>query len=126
MCGITERKASRRQDGFTLVELLIVLIILGILLTVAVPSYLGFKDRANKVAAQANLRSALPSIETYYADHNGYAGMSDGGLRASYDAGLKVTVVSSSSTDYCIKSSSGVYAYYKHGPTGLIATAICT
>jgi prepilin-type N-terminal cleavage/methylation domain-containing protein len=116
----------QREEGFTLIELLMVLIILGILLMVAVPSYIGFKDRANKVAAQANVRSALPSIETYYADHNGYLNMTEVNLRTSYDAGLKVTVVSSSAADYCIKSTSGAYSLYKHGPTGQIVTTICT
>ena len=72
---IRTRLDGNSEQGFTLIELLVVIIIIGILLAIAVPSYLGFRDRAANNAAKANLRAALPSAEAYYADNGTYAGM---------------------------------------------------
>ena len=52
------RRRLRRHEGFTLAELAVVVAIIGILITIAVPLYLGFRDKANNTAADANAHTA--------------------------------------------------------------------
>ena len=118
----------RRDDGLTLIELLIVFMIMAILVVVAVPSYLKFKDRANASAARANVRSVVPALEAYKSDHDatGYSGATLSALQASYDAAIKnVDLVSTSATTYCVSSQVGDATYYKAGPGSDITTTPC-
>jgi type IV pilus assembly protein PilA len=117
---------SKSQGGFTLIELLVVIIIIGILLAIAIPSYLKFRDRANKSAAQANVRASIPAIEAYFADNNTYAGATLAFLQTTYDAGVKnIFIQSAGTTTYCIQSTVGAETWKKSGPGADIITGAC-
>src|SRR6188508_1824184 len=101
---IRTRLDGNTEQGFTLIELLVVIIIIGILLAIAVPSYLGFRDRAANNAAKENLRDALPAAETYYADHGTYSGMdTDALLAIDSRVSPSLTVVATGTGRYCLK-----------------------
>ena len=59
---------SRRSKGFTLIELMIVILIIAILVGIAIPVYLAARRNAQKRTCQANLRTIEGSINTYMAD----------------------------------------------------------
>src|SRR5437762_14388468 len=67
--------ASRRRDeeqGFTLIELMVVVLIIAILIAIAIPTFLGARARAQDRAAQSSLRNALVAAKTIFTDNNDY------------------------------------------------------
>src|SRR5262245_36488823 len=60
------------EDGFTLIELMVVVLIIAILITIAIPSFLGARRRAEDRAAQSNLRTALVQAKVVYTDRQDY------------------------------------------------------
>ncbi|MEY3019299.1 MAG: hypothetical protein RLZZ272_283, partial [Actinomycetota bacterium] len=77
MGEVRARSAGRRgrdgaEDGFTLVELLVVVVIVAILAGVAIPTFLQQRERAWESAVRAELRSAVVALESYRAESGAY------------------------------------------------------
>ncbi|MGH2710125.1 MAG: type IV pilin protein [Actinomycetota bacterium] len=67
-------REMKDQDGFTLIELMVVILIIAILIAIAIPTFLGLRQRAQNRAAQSNLRNAMTAAKAFYTDNESYVG----------------------------------------------------
>jgi type IV pilus assembly protein PilA len=65
------QRAMRKQDGFTLIEILVVVLIIGILAAVALPSFLGQTARANDAAAKTQVGTLQTAMKEFAMDNDG-------------------------------------------------------
>ncbi len=72
MLQALRRRLERDEEGFTLIELMVVVLIIAILLAIAIPTFLGARTRAQDRAAQSNIRNALTAEKTFYTDQQAY------------------------------------------------------
>ena len=89
-------RSRDEEDGFTLIELMVVVLIIAILIAIAIPTFLGARQRAQDRAAQSDLRNGLTAEKTMYTDGQTYsndtttAGLK--GVESSLNWGGKLTV----------------------------------
>lgn len=72
MLEALSKRFGKREDGFTLIELMVVVLIIAILIAIAVPTFLGARERAQNRVAQSNIRNAAETLDTYYTDSRDY------------------------------------------------------
>nr|WP_027903092.1 MULTISPECIES: type IV pilin protein [unclassified Pseudomonas] len=75
------RRVSMSQKGFTLIELMVTVAIIGILAAIAYPSYTEYVKKTRRAEAAALLLNTAQLVERYYSQHGSYGGVPDEGIK---------------------------------------------
>jgi prepilin-type N-terminal cleavage/methylation domain-containing protein len=125
---LTTPAVLRAERGFTLVEILVVVVIIAILSTLALSMYIGYRERAHDAAAQENIHRIVPSVQAYFVDHDSYSGMTLAELTSDYDAGLDSSHYSLGAvaqSTFCVQSTSAGRTWRKNGPNAVLERLSC-
>ena len=85
--------ANKDQKGFTLIELMIVIAIIGILAAIAIPQFAAYRKRSYDSSSTADLRNAATAQEAYYVDNDNYAATSAALVGDTYGLYISDSVV---------------------------------
>ncbi|WP_282706276.1 prepilin-type N-terminal cleavage/methylation domain-containing protein [Fuchsiella alkaliacetigena] len=110
------RKKFKQENAFTLIELMMVVVVLGVLAGIAVPRFLGIGDRAEKIAVESDFRNIQNALEMYRVDEGEYPNNLDN----AEDYGLTSDVINDPTNDgneyiYYVNEDDGSNIAYKVG-----------
>ncbi|MCD6305534.1 MAG: prepilin-type N-terminal cleavage/methylation domain-containing protein [Deltaproteobacteria bacterium] len=118
---LTKLNAKRGEKGFTLIELMIVIAIIGILAAIAIPQFSSYRKRAFNSAAQSDLKNAATAEEAYYVDNQTYG--ADDDLNLNTSTNVTVTAAGDGNTYKIVAyHSKGDKTYTLTGPGGAITS----
>ena len=70
--ALRKRLGRDEEQGFTLIELMVVVLIIAILIAIAIPTFLGARERSQNRQAQSNLRNAFAAEKVIYTDNQSF------------------------------------------------------
>jgi len=83
MLAAIRKRLARDEEGFTLIELMVVVLIIAILIAIAVPTFLGARQRAQARSAQSNVRNAFSAAKVFFTDNETYSTNATAGTATS-------------------------------------------
>jgi type IV pilus assembly protein PilA len=114
----------RQEKGFTLIELMIVIAIIGILAAIAIPQFSSYRQRSFNAAMMSDLRNAATAQEALFTDSLSYtntpADLTTRGYSPSSNVTLAITAASTSQYTMTTTHTSGTKTWTLTGPGGTI------
>ena len=113
------------EEGFTLIELMVVLLIMGILMAIAIPTFLGVTGSAKDKGAQSDAVNADTVAKVYYENNQSYSGLTTGYLASAshsikYDGcGATSSEAAGNAVDVCVGTGGSSLEFASYSPTGL-------
>jgi type IV pilus assembly protein PilA len=111
------RKRVQDEKGFTLIELLVVILIIGILAAIALPAFLGQRQKAQDTASKTQMRTMQTALETYYTDNQKYDGANLAALQQ-----IEPTLNTTDPTPAVISAAGDTYEITSKSATGTTFT----